>query len=221
MNNDFWQPVLISASICLTPFLILSIIAAIRGKSFQAGFTLFLLFGGIATIGIAFIWLYSYIPVNVQRVLTALSFVVFILSVATVGVLSWISSKKAGRILHRDKNAVLKLVLNTIWVMFALIYSFLLILRSNTLSGAGFILLLVTTSVVQNFLTKFEIRKNGFVSRGKVILYSDTEHAEWEDLFDKTRLKIRLKSSSQTVTIKTPWEFLMPIDDYIRKNFPR
>jgi len=36
-------------------------------------------------------------------------FVVFILSVATVGILSRISSKDAGRILHQDKNAVLKI----------------------------------------------------------------------------------------------------------------
>jgi hypothetical protein len=220
MNTD-WQTLLIVTSACLTPILILSIIVAVRGKSFQAGFGLFLLFVGIATIGIAFIWLYSYIPVKVQRVLTAISFVVFILSVATIGVLSWIRSRRAGRILHQDKNAVLKMVLSTIWIVFTLIYSFLFIQRPITLSGAGFVLLLVTMSVVQNFLAKFEIRENGFISKGKVILYSDIGHAEWEDLFDKTRLKIRMKSTSQTVTIKTPWDFLVPIDDYIRKNFPR
>jgi hypothetical protein len=92
----------------------------------------------------------------------------------------------------------------------------------------------------------FEFREKGFVYRGKVILFSNIEHAEWENLRDKTKLKIRLKGvepepENQTLwktiigkinlrlrpnrgdnvlTIKTPWQMNVQIDNYLRANFP-
>lgn len=66
-----------------------------------------------------------------------------------------------------------------------------------------------------------EMRERGMLYRGKVILFSDIEHAEWENWPDKTRLKIRLKNKEQKLTIKTPRELNVPIDNYLRANFPR
>ena len=92
----------------------------------------------------------------------------------------------------------------------------------------------------------FEFRDKGFVYHGKVILFSDIEHAEWENLRDKTKLKIHLKSEDpapenqslwkkiiekiklrlrpnrkdKVITIKTPWEMNIQIDNYLRANFP-
>ena len=86
-----------------------------------------------------------------------------------------------------------------------------------------------------------------FVYRGKFFLFSDIEHAEWEDLRDKTKLKIHLKAEepilenqsnwkriiekikfrfrlyrqASVFTIKTPWEMNVQIDNYLRANFPR
>lgn len=67
----------------------------------------------------------------------------------------------------------------------------------------------------------FEYREKGFVHHGKIILFSNIEHAEWENLKDKTKLKIRLKNTGREFTIKTPWKSITPIDDYVKANFPR
>ena len=108
-----------------------------------------------------------------------------------------------------------------IWGVFILVSVLSYLQDSARISGGIFVLIMAITFVEKTFLTTFEIRENGFIYRGKIILFSDIIHAEWEDLFDKTKLKIRLKSTGRTMVIRTPWEMLMPIDDYIRKNFPR
>lgn len=67
----------------------------------------------------------------------------------------------------------------------------------------------------------FEFREKGWVYRGKVILFSDIEHAEWENPRDKTKLKIKLMNKERESVIKTPWEMNIQIDNYLRTNFPR
>jgi hypothetical protein len=66
----------------------------------------------------------------------------------------------------------------------------------------------------------FEFREKGFVYRGKVILFSAIEHAEWENPRDKTKLKIKLTNKEREIVIKTPWELNVQIDNYLRANFP-
>lgn len=67
----------------------------------------------------------------------------------------------------------------------------------------------------------FEFREKGMVYHGRIILFSDIEHAEWENLMYKTKLKIRLKGKKRELSIRTPWKSSTPIDKYIRANFPR
>jgi hypothetical protein len=67
----------------------------------------------------------------------------------------------------------------------------------------------------------FELREKGMVYHGRTILFSDIEHAEWKNLKDKTKLKIRLKNKEKEFTIKTPWKLITPIDNYVKSNFPR
>lgn len=223
MSNDFLQIYFISAAICLTPFLILSIVVAIRSKSLRAGLWMFLLFALIIGLTFVFVRLYkAYLPVSVREVAETVMMFIAFLTVVALGVLYTINAVKAGKVLHRNNKAVNFFVILVVVLAFTPALFFLFFMNgSSSSAGIGFLSLLAIVLLVQNFLSLFEIRQNGFVSRGKVILFSDIESAEWEDLMNKENLRICLKDSGQTISIKTPWEMISPIDNYIKSNSPR
>jgi hypothetical protein len=220
MNNDFWQTHIISAAICLTPFLILSVVGAIRAKSFRAGFWMFLLFALIVSTTFVFVWLYeTYLPVSVREVAETVTMFIAVFTAVALGVLYTINAMKAGKVLQRNNNAVNFFVTLVIVIAFTPALIFLFFMNGPSSSGIGFLSLLAIVLLVQYFLSLFEIRQNGFVSRGKVILFSNIESGEWENLMNKEKLRIRLKDSSKTLSIKTPWEMITLIDNYIKSDF--
>jgi hypothetical protein len=66
----------------------------------------------------------------------------------------------------------------------------------------------------------FENREKGFVHHGRIILFSNIEHAEWADKSNKIKLKVRLKNAKQETTLKIPLELSGSIDNYVGRNFP-
>lgn len=222
MNNDFWQTYLISAAICLTPFLILSIVVAIRGKSLRAGLWMLLLFALIIGLTFVFIWLYeTYLPASVREIAETVTMFIAIFTAVALGVLYTINAMKAGKVSQRNNSAVNFFVTLVIVIAFVPVFVFLFFMNGPTSSGNVFLPILVIILLIQYFLSSFEIRQNGFVSSGKVILFSEIESAEWENLMSKEKLRIRMKNSSQMTSIKTPWEMITPIDNYIKGGFPR
>lgn len=222
MEDNYSQASLFAGLFCLMPFLILSIIAAIRTKSFRVGFWLILLFTVFVGIGVAISLLYqAYWPEGIQRFTTPLLFIVLIVAIIIQGVLFWLNARNGGKILHQNKGATLNIVRYVILVSFVPIFVFLFLMNQKPPLTADIFLLWGIISIVSIYRSIFEIREKGFISQGKAILFSDIEHAEWENLLDKTKLKIQVKSTGRILMIKTPWDLITPIDDYIKTNFPR
>lgn len=222
MTNNFLQTYLISAGICLIPLLIISFVIAIRSKSLRAGLGIFLQFTLIFGLAFVFTWLYeTYLPASAQVVAETVTMFIAVFTAVALGVLYTINAMKAGKVIQRNNNTVSFFVILVIVIAFTPVLLFLFFMNGSSSLGIGSLSLLAIIVLVQSFLLLFEIRQKGFISRGKIILFSDIESAEWENLMNKEKLRIRLKDSRKTFSIKTPWEMITPIDTYIKSEFPR
>ena len=183
---------------------------------------MFLLFTLFISIVLVIVWLYeTYLPASFRIIGEKLTAFIAVLTVIVLGIIYRINALKAGKIVGRDNNATNFLVALIIVMALSPIFIFLFFVKGLSSLSISFLPLLAIILLVQYFLSSFEIRQKGFVSRGKVILFSDIESAEWENLMNKEKLRIRLKDSSQTISLKTPWEMITPIDNYIKGGFPR
>ena len=239
--------------------LILAVFFSILNKNVVSGimligwFVLFFLLlspwiGGIGLLH----WYSRTTPGNTQIVIGRFAFIVGLLSLNSFAQIDAYRIKNMGNILTSGTTGSAKTWRGVMW--FFVSYSLLTMIsdlfygtnvnesiRRNTIWWVLAICLLIY------LFFSFEIRDKGFVYRGKFFLFSDIEHAEWEDLRDKTKLKIHLKAEepilenqsnwkriiekikfrfrlnrrASVFTIKTPWEMNVQIDNYLRANFPR
>ncbi len=223
MHNDSPMSFLFAAVTCLTPFLIASIIVAIKVRSVATGFKLFSLFAMFIGTASAVTYLYeTFVPAQIQKDVYLYSFLfASVIIVALVGLYRY-NAWRGGEIFHTEQRPASSKTIFAIGMIFVLLF-ITPFLSLNLADSSAFIVLLVFTisMVVRRFFSMFEIRAAGFVTRGNFIQFSNIEHAEWENLMKKHKLRLRLKGKRRAATIKTPWELITPIDDYIKTNFPR
>ena len=226
MNTDIWRVPLFTTLGCLLPILALSIIVAFRGKSIRGGLNLFLLVA-IPVIGIVIllVWYNGFIPKKTQIVVGWFMFissycVMFLLQILyrnySIIAGKLVSPGKSQRANNLEKISQFLIL----YCLMTMLSDLLYVGNANESMRRNGIIWLIAIVLVLWVYYSFEFHQKGFVYRGKVILFSDVEHAEWGNLMDKTELRLRLKNTDKMVTIKTPWEMLTPIDDYIKTNFP-
>ena len=154
MSNDLFQPFLVSVAICLTPFLILSIVVAISGKSLRAGLWIFLLFALIISIAFVFVWLYeTYLPASIRIVGETVTMFIAVLTAVALGVLYTINAMKAGKVLHRNNKAVNFFVILVIVITFVPVFVFLFFMNGTSSSGNVFFPTLAIILLIQYFGT--------------------------------------------------------------------
>lgn len=218
------QILFILDALCLLPILIFSAIAGYRSKSLRAGLIFFFKFAFPVTMLLLIANLYiQYLPEGVQITIGRVVFYSSYGFIFLYMILYRNFSIKAGELIPTGKS-------NTMQKASLFLAAYCLISMMSDLIFVGnvdesmrrniFFWLLAIALNVQAYRS-FELRQNGFVYRGKVILSSDVEHAEWGNLMDKTELCLRLKNTDKVIKIKTPWELITPIDNYIKSNFPR
>ena len=226
MNTDIWRVPLFTTLGCLLPILALSIIVAFRGKSIRGGLNLFLLVA-IPVIGIVIllVWYNGFIPKKTQIVVGWFMFissycVMFLLQILyrnySIIAGKLVSPGKSQRANNLEKISQFLIL----YCLMTMLSDLLYVGNANESMRRNGIIWLIAIVLVLWVYYSFEFHQKVFVYRGKVILFSDVEHAEWGNLMDKTELRLRLKNTDKMVTIKTPWEMLTPIDDYIKTNFP-
>jgi hypothetical protein len=238
--------------------LILAVFVSIRDKKVVSGVILIgwiILFSLLLSpyVGVAGLlrWLSLNIPNDTQIVIGRIALICGMLSLGSFAQIEAYRMKKIGNVSPSGITGSSKTWRGV--MRFLVLYSFLTMfsdlfygtninesIRRNTIWWVLAVCLLIY------LFFSFEFREKGFVCRGKVILFSNIEHAEWENPRDKTKLKIHLKSEDPAperralwkkiiekiklrsrpnrkdwvITIKTPWEMNIQIDNYLRANFP-
>jgi hypothetical protein len=214
--------------ITLAVIAILAIFTAIRNKNIGCGVLVFLALSIFFTLAIAGIELLQWYGQNISVIVqTRIGFITEILGFIALNPFIMRPNRmvKAGNIIPPGilphvtgwQILALLLVLHCILTMAsAAIVNTNIgdVARQNTLWWILALLVAIGT------FFSFEFREKGMVHRGRVILFSDIEHAEWEDWKNKTKLKIRLKNKGREYTIKIPRKFVTPVDNYVRANFP-
>lgn len=136
-------------------------------------------------------------------------------------------SKKAGKLVinGQTKNAYLAqgvVILLYVYVILAQLNDTTSILintvRQPYFGGNIFWWIVIMCSVLYWYYST-EWRGAGFVYRGKVIPFTDVEHAQWESQWTK-KLKIKLKNNEQELAFIVPEEMVPAIDKYLRAFFP-
>ncbi|MBI5933221.1 MAG: hypothetical protein HY867_05900 [Chloroflexi bacterium] len=230
MNFDVWKFPLISTLVCLLPYFVLGVFVAIQARNFWTGVKLFLLIALPLTTLVALLVYYDdYLSDEAQKQIGIPIVSFSLVVIAAIGILFKINKYKVGSLMPNGRRSLdsWTLLIGTAVTVLLLLQGIISIVGGNRDwnvifdFGKSIILWPIASLAILRAYLSFEFRQRGVVSKGKVIFFSDIERAEWDDLFDKTRLKLQLKSNDKKIIIKTPWEMLMPIDDYIRSNFPR
>lgn len=226
MNTDSWQIASIVTIAFLVPILLISIFIGIRAKSAQAGLRLFLLFSIILVAAGFILWGLLSLPDEIFNSIFKSVFIASTILMVLSGVIHWLNNKRIGKTItnsgasattnHLSILIGLRLI---IWAVSAIIFFISADINSGSVASSSLFALLVASNVFKDVFSTFQIREKGFTYHAKVFLYSDIEHAEWENPRDKTKLKIRLKNKEREVVIKTPWEMNIQIDNYLRSNF--
>lgn len=222
MKTNLQTPII--AVTCLFPILVFSIIAGYRAKSLRASLALFFKFAIPVMMILLIMNLYiQYLPENIK---TTIGWIVFSFSYVTFFlymILYRNFSIKAGEPVPNSKSNVAEKasLFFVMYCLLAMVSDLIFVGNVNeSMMRNGFFWLLAIVLEIRAYYS-FEFRQKGFVYRGKVILFSDVEHAAWGNLMDKTELRLRLKNSDKVIVIKTPWGMITPLDEYIRANFPR
>ena len=230
MDTDFWR-ISIPTAIATIGFFILffAFVIAIRNKSIGCGLGaigLLLLFLSpfIGFVGLLYLYRW-YVPEGVQLLIgkfaLGVAFIalqLFNLNYNTYRVKAGYTVLGRARNLHLSKNTLSFLVLSCLLTMASDLFYVTDVYESIRQIKVWWILAL---PIAIHVFFSFEFREKGFVYRGKVVLFSDIEHAEWENSRDKAKLKVKLINKEQEILIKTPWEMNIQIDNYLRDNFPR
>jgi len=222
MNANGFESIFFVTAGCIALILILSLFVSVRSRSFQAGVRLFLLFTlPIGLISVFLIFYSLYLPEQAQYISIASLLLILIVAILIQGFLWWWNARRGGKILHQKDDRAIGIVHYVILILFVPVFSVLYWMYPTNQLGIVVFVLWGIASIVFVYRSVFEIREKGFVIQGKFIPFTDVEHAEWQNLLDKTKLSLRLKNKDKVVTIKTPWEMNVQIDNYLRANFPR
>lgn len=231
MDINFWT---IGFSTIGLLLLILFIYFSISGKSIWSGLivvavlSVMLLLIAVPIIGLfGLAFLYQYVPERIQFHIGLLS---TFIGLFFTNVFAFIPSnrrrKMAGDFVDKEQRKIAQLMQGAIWFLFA----YCLFTTQGALLPHDYVFesfrrnifwwIVIICLVLYSYYL-FEYREKGFVHRGKVILFSNIEHAEWADKWNKVKLKVRLKNTQEEIVLKTPLDMSSLIDGYLGKNFPR
>lgn len=203
---------------CLIPVAILSTVIIWRAKDIQAGARFFLTISAF-TIAVVFIpWMFvEFLPIKIQLLILGLASIGLLIFILVSGILYWLNKTKGGKLIAMDTESGTRnyLFLGSLFFAIAII-GFMI----NT-TGASTLPMLFAANILGKRFLAFQIREKGLVSKGRLIRFDDLETIRWINLKDKTEAELTYKASKQVRRIKIPWSLIIPIDNYIKTNFPR
>ena len=229
MDINFWA---IGFSAIGLLLLALFIFSSIRWKSIWGGLravaviSAMLLLIAVPIIGLlSLMFLFPLLPEEIQLNIGFLSTFIggFLAAVFTYA--SYRRRKLAGDFIDKERRKIAQLIQGAI--------TFLIMYCSFTVQGAllprdyffesfrrnVFWWIVIICLALYSYYS-FEYREKGFVHRGRIILFSNVEHAEWVDRW-KVKLKVRLKKHEAEMTLRIPYEMSVSMENYVKANFPR
>ena len=229
MDINFWATGFGTIGLLL---LALFIFSSIRWKSIWGGLravavtSAVLLFIGVPIIGLlSLMFLFPLVPEETQLNIGFLSTFIGIFFAAVFTYASYRRRKLAGDFIDKERRKIAQLIQGVI--------TFLIMYCSFTTQGAllprdyffesfrrnVFWWIVIICLALYSYYS-FEYREKGFVHRGRIILFSNVEHAEWVDRW-KVKLKVRLKKHEAEMTLRIPYEMSVSMENYVKANFPR
>ena len=229
MDINFWAIGFSTIGLLLlAPF----IFSSIRWKSIWGGLravaviSAMLLLIAVPIIGLlSLMFLFPLLPEEIQLNIGFLSTFIggFLAAVFTYA--SYRRRKLAGDFIDKERRKIAQLIQGAI--------TFLIMYCSFTVQGAllprdyffesfrrnVFWWIVIICLALYSYYS-FEYREKGFVHRGRIILFSNVEHAEWVDRW-KVKLKVRLKKHEAEMTLRIPYEMSVSMENYVKANFPR
>lgn len=204
--------------ICLIPAAIVAFVLIWRTKDIQAGVRFFLMLSVPIVAIVFFTWLMvEFLPENIFDLLFTLIYVVLLIFILVSGSLYWFNVTNAGKpIAPNTKNDA-----QIHWIAGFMFFVTAFTEIVYNIRGLGFLSMLIFANLLGKKFLAFQIREKGIVSRGRLIKFADVHHMEWADLRNKEKANILLANSQKPIQIKIPWEMIIPVDDYIKKNFAR
>ncbi len=218
MNDVNWLSPFRFSLICLIPVAILAFVFMWRAKDILGGVRLFLVLSAPIVAIVFFTWLMvEFLPENIFDLLIRLTSVMLLFFILVSGSLYRFNATSAGKsiALNKETNAQIY------WMAGLLFFAAAFMELVYNLGGLNFLAMLIAANLLGKKFLAFQIREKGIVSRGRLIKFADVHHMEWVDLRSKEKANILLANSQKLIQIKIPWEMIIPVDDYIKKNFAR
>lgn len=216
--NDFQFPIIFTI-ICLIPILFFSIFVAWRVRDLKSGLRFFLLLAGYFTLIFIGIWLFiDFTPENIQKIIFRLVFYASVLFIIILGLNYLRETLNSGSILVHSKRRIIKPLYLFIGMISLIslsgVFTFL------EIRGSGIFLALMALDFAKELFFSFQIREQGIFARGKFYKTSEISSIEWNHKLNKQNITIIMKNTKSIKKINTPWELIIPIDNYIKNNFP-